>query len=176
LLNLIFTIIIVAGLVVMMVPPDRSERIIEAREYVESYGGTCCSTSIDIHPGEYQVWAPDIDPDGRDYRHFLFSIHDLDGEVDVQYSNGSVVEDIDGVPHELYCTFVLEHGGLYFYDTGCDEVGGEAEYFVIVFTRESRWTDGPGVLIGLVMVIAGIIALIVTVGERYARRDFTGQD
>ena len=174
LMLIVFTLVIVAGIALMMVPPDYSEPIIEAREDVNIYWEIGSSSSIDLPPGEYQVWAPDVDPTKPDYEHFNFSIHDLDREVEIQYSDGSVVEDVEGTPHELYCTFLLEHGEGYFYDTESTDVGGEAEHFVIVFTREPRWADGPGVLIGLAMVIVGLVVDIVIVGERYARRDNTG--
>jgi hypothetical protein len=170
----VFVVVIVAGMALMMVPPDYSEPIIEAREDVNIYWEIGMSASIDLPPGDYQVWAPDIDPAKPDYEHFNFSIHDLDREVVVQYSDGSVIEDVDGAPHELYCSFVLDHGEGYFYETGSNDLGGDEDHFVIVFTREPRWADGPGVLIGMVMVIMGLVVGIVLVGERYARRGAPG--
>ena len=169
LMPIAFGVLFAVGILLLLVSANETEMTGETREDVSIYWATGTMTSIDLPRGDYQIWIEDKDPEVQDYGHFVFTIHSIDNEVDIVYSDGSIVENIDGVPHELYCSFVLDGSDLFFYDTETSNIGGEEEYFEIVFTRGDHWTNDPFVWVGVAMTIIGLTAISLIIGDRYTR-------
>jgi hypothetical protein len=169
-----FGVMIVVGFLLLLVPTDETEMLVEAREDVSIYWSTGTMANIVLPRGDYQIWIEDKDPEVQDYGHFIFTIHSIESEVDIVYSDGSIIENIDGTPHELYCSFVLDRSDMFFYDTETSNIGGEEEYFEIVFTRGDRWTDRPFVWGGVAITVIGVTAIGLILGEHYTRSSRSG--
>jgi hypothetical protein len=162
-------IVIAIGIVLLAVPPDGSELNVFLREDVILDPGIGTMSNIDLPRGRYQLWIPDVNRTTRDWGHFEFSIEDLNDRIPVEASDGSVVRDIDGVPHELYGSFTVRDSGMYFYDTSTSRREGGEEAFELVFTRSSAFGDRPLLWPGVVLIGAGALIIVGLVLRRFMR-------
>lgn len=146
--------LIAVGVALLAIPHDDAELHVVDREDVWLAEGIATTTSMDLSSrGHYQVWVEDTRPGEVDHPYMVLLIDD--GDVPVERGNGSVVRDIDGVPHELVCTFDLEGRDVHFYDTWAE---GEV-HVELVFTRESVWSDRPLLWPGIATVVLGLFLI-----------------
>ena len=153
-------IIIAMGVVLLAVPSDDAEFSVYLREEVSIEPFKGMGTNIDLSRGRYQVWIEDIDPAQRDWGHFEFAIESIDEPIDIVVSDGSEVRDIDGVPHELYCSFTISRYDMYFYETSSSKLEGDEESFDLVFSRSSAFADRPLLWPGMILIIFGTAAVV----------------
>ena len=165
----IATVLITIGIVLMAVPPGSDDQRVVDREDVYLMSGGATMTSLDVSSwGRYEVWVEDTRPGEEDYPFMVFEIDE--GNVPVERGDGSVVRDIDGVPHELFCTFRLAGGGIHFYDVWTEDWNGTAS-FELVFTKRSVWTNRPLLWPGVAIVMAGVMIIILHLWTIYWRAE-----
>ena len=155
-----FIVLIIVGIALFAVPFDDTEMKDVATEAVWIDWGMGTGTNIDLRRGNYEIWIPDRTPGVQDFDHFGFSIESLDDSVDVALTDGSETRVLDGVPHEVYCSFRVPRSDMYFYDTWmAHNWSGMEDQFDIVFMRGETLTDQPTFAAGMTLVILGSIAL-----------------
>lgn len=121
-------------------------------------GATMASLDVDAR-GRYQVWVVDEKPGEEDLPFMVFEIDD--GDIAVERSDGSVVRNIEGEPHELVGTFWLDGRDSHFYDTW---TGGEFTGDIsveLIFTESTAWSGRPLLWAGILIFLTGIIVLLV---------------
>jgi hypothetical protein len=153
-------VLIVLGLVLLAVPFDETQKREVTTEEVWIDWGTGTGTNIDLRRGDYEIWIADRTPGVLDYEHFGFSIHSLDDELDVILSESPETMDLNGDPHEVYCSFRVPRSDMYFYDTWMAQNWSAMEdQFDIVFMRGETLADQPTFGVGITLIIIGSVAL-----------------
>jgi hypothetical protein len=151
-------LLIAAGITLLAVPYEVDDLNVVDREHVSLSEMTAMMTTLDVDSiGRYQVWVEDRLPGEEDHPYLVFEIEE--GDVPVERGDGSVVENIDGVPHELFCTFRLDGSGYYFYDVWTtDDFRGEVDV-ELVFTKKSVWMGRPLLWPGIILIVIGITTI-----------------
>jgi hypothetical protein len=154
--------ILALGVILIALPFDISRTIVVAREQTSLYEGTWSEAGIDLEQGVYDIWIPDRNPTEQNFGSLDFEIESIDSPVDMQRHDGSVVREIDGTPHELYCSFIIEHDDMYFYSTSINGTELNGTSLELVFSRHESRVDQPTFSSGLVLVILGTVAIPVS--------------
>ncbi len=151
--------LIAIGVALLSIPFEDADMHVVDREdvWLTEWGATM--TSLDVPSiGHYQVWVEDTLPGEEDYPYMVFVVDD--GDVPVERGDGSVVRNIDGVPHELFCTFDLEGRDTHFYDTWTEGQFQGDVHLELVFTRQTVWSDRPLLWPAFALVVLGLIVII----------------